>query len=88
LKPKQSAFFAMPLALPLEHLDVRALILTGLLADCCILLTAQDAHLRSYTIIVPPDCLAARHLSDHHRALAQLRRGINAGIRPAADIHL
>jgi nicotinamidase-related amidase len=86
LKPKHSAFFSTPLELLLEHLGARDLILTGLLADSCILFTAQDAHLRGYTIIVPPDCVAARHQSDHHRALAQLRRGVNADIRPAADI--
>jgi len=60
LKPKHSAFFSTPLELLLEHLGVRTLILTGLLADSCILFTAQDAHLRGYRVVVPSDCVAAR----------------------------
>jgi nicotinamidase-related amidase len=86
LKPKHSAFFSTPLELLLEHLGVRTLILTGLLADSCILFTAQDAHLRGYRVVVPSDCVAARSPEDQRRALRQLERGLGADIRPAATI--
>lgn len=86
LKPKHSAFFSTPLELLLEHLGARTLILTGLLADSCILFTAQDAHLRGYRVVVPSDCVAARSPEDHRRALRQLERGLGADIRPAATI--
>lgn len=84
LKPKHSAFFSTPLELLLNHLGVRTLILSGLLADSCILFTAQDAHLRGYRVIVPSDCVAARSAEDHRRAMAQLRRAVGADVRPAA----
>ena len=86
LKPKHSAFFSTPLEMLLEHLGARTLILTGLLADSCILFTAQDAHLRGYRVVVPADCVAARSAEDHRRAMAQLRRGMGADVRPAARI--
>jgi nicotinamidase-related amidase len=86
LKPKHSAFFSTPLDLLLEHLGARTLILTGLLADSCILFTAQDAHLRGYRVVVPSDCVAARRAEDHRRAMAQLRRGMDADVRPAAEL--
>jgi nicotinamidase-related amidase len=86
LKPKHSAFFSTPLDLLLEHLGARTLILTGLLADSCILFSAQDAHVRGYRVVVPSDCVAARSSEDHRRAMAQLRRGIGADVRPATEI--
>ena len=86
LKPKHSAFFSTPLELLLEHLGTRTLILTGLLADSCILFTAQDAHLRGYDIIVPSDGIAARKPEDHRRALAQMARSMGADVRPAAAL--
>src|SRR6185436_10932301 len=48
LKPKHSAFYSTTLELLLEHLRAQTLILTGLLADSCILFTAQDAFVRGY----------------------------------------
>ena len=86
LKPKHSAFFSTPLELLLDHLGARTLILTGLLADSCILFTAQDAHLRGYRVVVPSDCVAARNAEDHRRALRQLQRGLAADVRPAARV--
>jgi nicotinamidase-related amidase len=73
LKPKHSAFFSTPLELLLEHLGVRTLILTGLLADSCILFTAQDAHLRGYRVVVPSDCVAARDVLPENSATRWVR---------------
>jgi nicotinamidase-related amidase len=86
LKPKHSAFFSTPLDILLEHLGARTLILTGLLADSCILFTAQDAHVRGYRVVVPSDCVAARSPEDHRRAMAQLERGMDADVRPAREV--
>jgi len=88
LKPKHSGFFSTPLELLLEHLGARTLILTGLLADSCILFTAQDAYMRGYDLVIPPDCIAARSPADHRRTLSQLRRTLQADVRasPALDV--
>ena len=82
LKPKHSAFHSTTLDLLLEHLGARTLILTGLLADSCILLTAHEAHMRGYRVVVPEDCVAARQPEDWRRALAVMRRALDADTRP------
>ena len=78
LKPKHSGFYSTTLELLLEHFGARTLIMTGLLADSCILFTAQDAYMRGYELVVPADCIAARKAEDRHRALAQMRRALRA----------
>jgi nicotinamidase-related amidase len=88
LKPKHSGFYFTTLELLLEHFEARTLILTGLLADSCILFTAHDAHMRGYKVVVPPDCVAARAAEDTGRALAQMRRALKADTRPSTALDL
>jgi nicotinamidase-related amidase len=61
LKPKHSGFYATPLATLLEYLGVRRLILTGISSHQCVLFTANDAYVRDFTLVVPPDCIAAEN---------------------------
>ena len=88
LKPKHSAFYSTALELLLEHFRARTLILTGLLADSCILFTAQDAYMRGYDLVVPADCVAARTPDDRRRALAQMRRVLQADTSPSTALDL
>ena len=88
VKPKHSGFYSTTLEVLLEHLEARTLILTGLLADSCILITAQDAHMRGYSVVVPADCVAARTVGDHRRALAQMRRSLRADTRRSTALDL
>jgi nicotinamidase-related amidase len=88
LKPKHSGFYSTTLGVLLEHLGARILILTGLLADSCILITAHDAYMRGYRIVVAPDCVAARTDADHRRALAQMRRAVRADTRVSTALDL
>ena len=89
LKPKHSGFYGTALDLLLEHLGARTLIVTGLLADSCVLITAQEARMRGYHVVVPPDCVAARTPDDHARALAQLRRqGSETDTSPSTALDL
>jgi nicotinamidase-related amidase len=88
LKPKHSGFYSTTLEVLLEHLGARTLILTGLLADSCILFTARDAYMHGYTLIVPEDCVAARAPEDTRRALTQMRRAVQADTRPSASLNL
>ena len=53
LKPKHSAFFSTTLDTLLKYLQVERLILTGITADMCVLITAVDAHMRDFRICVP-----------------------------------
>jgi nicotinamidase-related amidase len=59
LKPKHSAFYATPLALLLEALDAKRLVIAGVSADQCVLATAGDALLRGYEVVVPSDAVAS-----------------------------
>lgn len=88
LKPTHSGFYSTTLQLLLEHLEARTLILTGLLVDSCVLFTAQDAFVRGYRVVVPEDCVAARTAEDRRRALAQMRRGLQADTRGSGEIDL
>ena len=88
LKPRHSGFFSTTLELLLEHFEARTLILTGLLTDICVLFTAQDAYMRGYELVVPPDCVVGRTPTDHTRALAHMRRTLKADMRDSIELDL
>jgi nicotinamidase-related amidase len=88
LKPKHSGFYSTSLDILLDHLGARSLILTGLLADMCVLFTAHDAYMRGYRILVPADCVAARTPADRARSLGLMRRALGADTRPSRVIDL
>jgi nicotinamidase-related amidase len=85
LKPRHSAFHATPLALLLEQLRCKKLIVTGLAADSCVLFSAMDAYLRGYALWVPEDCTAAERENDKRQALEHMRRVLKAETRPACE---
>ena len=88
LKPRHSGFFSTTLDLLLEHLETRSLILCGLLADSCVLFTAQDAYMRGYQLVVPADCVASQRPADTVSALAHMRRVLGADIAPSTNLEL
>lgn len=88
LKPKHSAFYESTLATLLEHLGTRHLVLTGITADICVLMTASDAYMRDYTVHVPPDCVASLESIDTKQALRYMQRVLNADVTPSAELDL
>jgi nicotinamidase-related amidase len=88
LKPKQSGFYSTTLDLLLEHLGAQTLIIAGFATDICVLLTASDAHLRDYRLLVPRDCVAAEDVREHELALNYMQRVIDADIRSSDEIDL
>ena len=60
LKPKHSGFLCTALPILLQSLAVDHLVLCGVAADSCVLMTAQDAHMRNFGLSVPADCVAAQ----------------------------
>ncbi|MGH7444526.1 MAG: cysteine hydrolase family protein, partial [Longimicrobiales bacterium] len=78
LKPKHSAFFETTLETLLRYLGVRRLILTGITGDICVTLTASDAYMRDYAIIVAEDCTASEDTSENEHALAYCERVLKA----------
>jgi nicotinamidase-related amidase len=69
LKPKHSAFLCTALPVILTQLAVDQLVLTGIATDSCVLMTAQDAHMRQYEVRIPHDCVAAQTPTRSTRAL-------------------
>jgi nicotinamidase-related amidase len=82
LKPRHSAFYGTPLEFLLEELGTKTLILTGIAADSCIMITAHDAHVRQFKLWVPGDCVASQRPEYTREALAHLRRTTHASTTP------
>ena len=88
LKPMHSAFYMTPLEVLLRHLQVEALILTGLTSSSCLTATAHDANMRGFDIYIPPDCSCAWTASEHTQALAQLQAMAGANLRRSSSLRL
>jgi nicotinamidase-related amidase len=86
LKPKHSGFFSTTLDTLLEYLQVKALILTGLTGDICVLFTANDAYMRDFHLVVPSDCVASSDPEENRHAVEQMRRVLKADTRPSSEI--
>ena len=88
LKPKQSAFYATPLDLLLRHLRVKTLLVTGVASDQCVVMTAAEARMRDYDVIVPGDCVAAQTDARNAHALGHLREAHGIDTAPSARVRL
>lgn len=88
LKPKHSSFFSTTLETLLQHLGVERLILTGMAADACILITAAEAHMRDYDLWVPADCVAAQRPEWRDQALDLVGRALEADTGSSERIDL
>lgn len=88
LKPKHSAFFVSTLETLLKYLGVRALILTGIAGDNCVLFTANDAYMRDLALYVPADCVASVSAEENNRALSYMQRVTKADLSPSTELDL
>lgn len=86
LKPRHSAFYNTALESLLDHLGTRRLVLTGLAGDICVLMTAIDAYVRGYELVVPCNALASESEAENEHALDYMRRLLKAVTPPAADL--
>jgi nicotinamidase-related amidase len=83
LKPKNSGFYSTTLDILLDYLEVKTLILTGIAGNNCVLFTANDAYMRDFRLIVPPDCVASNSENENRAALDQMGRLLKAEIKPS-----
>lgn len=88
LKPKHSGFFSTTLDTLLRYLGSRALIITGIAGNFCVLFTANDAYMRDYSLIIPSDCTASNSAQENREALALMRKFLKADTRPCAKLRL
>ena len=74
LKPRHSAFYATPLEVLLQHLSVRHLVLAGASTESCVWMTACDAYIRGFGLIVPLDAVAGVSRAAVAATITGLRR--------------
>jgi nicotinamidase-related amidase len=86
LKPKHSAFHSTSLDILLDHLGAQTLVLTGVQGDFCVMLTAHDAYMQDFKLLVPQDCIATDPAKDNHFALAHLEKVCKAKIASSAQV--
>jgi nicotinamidase-related amidase len=87
LKPKHSAFYATPLELLLQSLRIETLVLTGFAANVCVLFSANDAHMRGYSVWVPEDCTAGVTPQLTQHALSHVTHGLHGETRGSDQLH-
>jgi nicotinamidase-related amidase len=80
LKPCHSGFFRTGLEVLLERLESRTLVMTGFATDICVLFTANDAYMRGFNVVVPPDCVASEREADNDHALRHMARLLKAEV--------
>ncbi|HEV7802171.1 MAG TPA: isochorismatase family cysteine hydrolase [Burkholderiales bacterium] len=88
LKAKHSAFYSTTLPLLLDYLQAKRIVLGGLTADMCVLMTAADAFLRDFELHVPEDCTASISPRAHRGALDYIKRVFHADTRPSTRLDL
>jgi nicotinamidase-related amidase len=88
LKPKHSGFYSTTLDTLLDYLGARTLILGGIAGNICVLYTANDAYMRDFHLVVPPDCVASADPADNEYALRQMQTWLEADTTPSTDLDL
>jgi len=72
-KKRYSAFLGTDLDLLLKELRIEKLHLVGVLTNICVFLTAVEAAMRDYEVVVYADSVAALSEQDHKFSLSQLK---------------
>ena len=86
LKPRHSGFYATPLEVLLRHLGVRRVVLCGVAANICVLMTAADAFVRGFEVVVPADGVASNTADLTEVALGQVRVVCKADTPRCAEV--
>jgi nicotinamidase-related amidase len=73
-KRRYSGFLGTSLDMLLRELEVKELIITGVVTDICVLHTAADGYMLGYHIIIPEDSVAALDDDSQTYGLSQMKR--------------
>ena len=60
--------------------------MTGIAGDICVLFSANDAYMRDFRIIVPPDGTASEDPDQNRQVLMLMQRVLKAEITPFTEI--
>lgn len=86
LKPKHSAFYQTNLETLLGYLGADTLILTGMAGDICVLFSANDAYMRDFRLIIPPDCTASEDRRENQQVLNLMGRVLKAEPKVSTEL--
>ena len=86
LKPRHSGFYHTVLDHLLGDLGAETLVLCGVAGNICVQMTAHDALLRGYRVVVPEDAVASNTPDLNAAALEQMRVVCKADVPAAADV--
>jgi nicotinamidase-related amidase len=79
-KVRHSAFYATPLDYLLGRLHTKRVVLSGQVAEQCILYSALDAYIRHFSVLVPHNAVAAIDSDLGHAALRMMERNMGADV--------
>jgi nicotinamidase-related amidase len=85
-KPTHSGLYATTLELLLQALGVHTLMLTGIAGHICVLLTANDASMQGYRLLIPADGVASQTVRENTSALRVMQTVLKADIRPSTAL--
>jgi nicotinamidase-related amidase len=88
LKPHLSGFHDTPLDTLLQSGEVKTVVLAGYAADDCVQITAAEAHMRNYRVVVASDCVVSEREPDRRHALAKMRKFFDATVAPSPRVRL
>jgi nicotinamidase-related amidase len=71
-KTRYDAFYGTPLDDLLRSYGIKSLVVTGTVANICVLHTVASAALRWYRVVVPVDAISALNEFDYYVALRQM----------------
>ena len=86
LKPRHSGFFHTVLDHLLSDLGAETLVLCGVAGNICVQMTADDALLRNYRVVVPRDAVASNTPALNDAALEQMHVVCKADVPLAAEV--
>ena len=86
IKARHTIFYMTPLEYLLGQKEIDRIVLTGQVTEQCILYSALDAYVRHFSVVAPPDCVAAIHEDLAQAALQMMSRNMRAELTEAAEI--
>lgn len=88
IKPESSGFYATTIPALLPRLGISRLVIVGVAAEICVLLTAADAHMREYDLWVPSDAIASQNDDRERWALETMANAMSAQTRSTNELTL
>ena len=70
----------------LKYLGSEELLITGVAGNICVLFTANDAYMRDYKVIVPPDCTASNSEAANRAAIEEIKTVLKGDVRDSTAI--